>query len=67
MTTIRRHVDNYVEVEIPEGHRACPSCKGAGKLSKYDQGVRSLVHSPELAALRTCVRCGGQGYVEAAA
>ena len=50
---------------IPEDHVACPICKGDGAVSKYDQGWRSLTHSPELAAKRTCWRCGGLGYIPA--
>ncbi len=60
---IHRVVENYAEVIVPEGQTTCPRCKGKGKMSKYDEGVRSLVHEPGLAALRTCWRCDGYGFV----
>lgn len=63
MTTIRRHDPNAVEeVEVPEGYVVCPACEGEGYRSKYDMGARSLMHSPELAAKRACMLCGGKGY-----
>jgi hypothetical protein len=49
-------------VEIPEGEHVCSVCRGRGMMSKYDEGWRSLVHSDELAALRTCWACAGLGH-----
>jgi DnaJ-class molecular chaperone len=40
----------------------CKTCNGSGMASRYDMGWRSLVHSDELAAKRTCVVCCGRGY-----
>lgn len=55
--------ERYEEVEVPEGHIVCYSCKGKGSSSKYDEGWNSLVHSPELAARRSCTFCQGLGHV----
>lgn len=63
-STIRRRVVREEVVEVPEGHEVCPMCEGRAKVSKYDQGMRSLVHSDELAALRDCLACNGLGYRE---
>lgn len=62
-TFIRREVV-LRDVELPEGHEVCSVCEGRGMLSKYDRGWRSLVHSAELAALRSCDGCGGRGHRE---
>lgn len=64
MTYIQRSKIVTEQVEIPEGQTVCGVCKGAGMLSKYDEGTRSLMHMPALAAKKTCWRCGGQGYVK---
>jgi RecJ-like exonuclease len=61
--TIVRNVVTVKEVEVPDGHEVCPYCKGKAMLSAYDRGVRSLAHSPRLAAKEPCGRCGGKGYV----
>lgn len=50
-------------VEVPEDSVICGKCRGAGMLSKYDQGVKSFDHSPELAAKVECRNCEGKGYV----
>jgi hypothetical protein len=52
----------YEEVEVPEDMTVCTHCKGKGMLSKYDEGWHSIVHSSELAALRTCMWCNGLGF-----
>lgn len=64
MTEIHRKVITYKSFKIPEGKVVCPHCGGAGMMSKYDEGWRSIVRSRELAALRTCWRCAGLGWVD---
>lgn len=65
MTTIRRRKrDAYEEVEIPEGTKVCPGCKGKGSTTKYDRGWRSLTYSPSLDAPERCYWCMGKGYLE---
>jgi len=66
VTTIQRRKVVTEQIEVPAGMHVCPVCKGAAMISRYDEGVSSLVHSPELAALRCCWRCNGVGYVEVA-
>jgi DnaJ-class molecular chaperone len=61
--TIMRRVEHYEEVEIPEGQRRCPTCKGKGSMSKYDLGWNSLSHEPSLDAQATCWQCEGAGFV----
>jgi DnaJ-class molecular chaperone len=63
MTVIQRYRLVREDVEVPEGNLVCSRCKGAGMLSKYDEGIKSLAHSPELAAKRECSTCRGDGYV----
>lgn len=64
MTQIVRRNPNAVElVEVPEDHVVCPTCKGKGYTSKYEQGWSSLSHAPDLAAPIECLVCGGDGYV----
>lgn len=63
MTVIIRHRIITEPVEIPEGHLVCSHCKGAGMLSKYDEGFKSLVHNPDLAVKRPCDTCNALGYV----
>lgn len=54
----------HVTVATPGAdEELCGACKGKGATSKYDEGWRSLVHDPELAALRDCMVCGGRGVV----
>lgn len=60
---VHRWVEKLEEVEIPDGHVVCLTCDGRGKRSRYDEGWRSLSHSRELAAKRTCYGCNGLGWV----
>lgn len=63
--TIYRHRVITEEIKIPKEDVSCPICKGAGMMSKYDEGWTSFIHDPELAAKRTCWRCAGLGHVPA--
>lgn len=63
MTVIRRYKLILETIEVPEGHLVCSNCKGAAMLSKYDEGIKSLVHDPDLAVKRKCPTCNGLGYV----
>lgn len=59
----RRNLNAITEVPVPQGYRVCPHCKGAGAMSKYDEGWRSFFYDADLAAMRVCFRCNGLGYV----
>lgn len=63
MTTIVRYKIVTEVVEVPEGYVICGKCRGAGMRSKYDEGVKSVAHNPELAAKVECRNCEGMGYV----
>lgn len=60
---ILRYKEGYEEIEVPDDHKPCGYCKGKGRMSKYDEGWSSVMHSPDLAALHECLVCGGAGYV----
>jgi hypothetical protein len=64
MPKITRRIVTFETIDIPDGFVVCPMCKGKGMLSKYDQGVKSLVHDASLAALEECHWCKGQGYID---
>lgn len=51
------------EVTVPEGHVVCRLCKGKGRMSKYDQGWRSIVYDSDMDAPAICYVCNGLGYV----
>lgn len=61
---IYRRTSGWEKVEVPWGHVPCWRCKGAGQMSKYDEGWSSVMHEPSLAALRECFACGGRGYLK---
>ena len=65
MATISRVklTEEFEEITVPQGYIVCDMCKGRGMMSDYDMGWSSLVHSPELAAKKPCMGCGGEGYV----
>lgn len=62
--SIYRRVVKFETVEVPEGKKPCPSCRGKGYTSAYERGWRSLVHSPKLAAEEPCMICGATGLVD---
>lgn len=61
--TIHRRVIHEEEVEIPDGYEVCKVCNGRGLVNKYDLGWRTVVHSPEFAALTECLGCDARGFV----
>lgn len=62
MTIIRRAIV-HEEIALPPDTMICPSCEGKGLLSRYDEGWQSILFNRDLAALRPCVVCGGDGYI----
>lgn len=50
-------------IEVPEGNIICGRCGGKALVSKYDEGVKTLVHDPELDLKRPCSKCLGVGYL----
>lgn len=60
---ITRTVVRQETIEVPKGYRVCNHCKGHGRLTAYDRGVRSAMYSPSLDAPEVCYACGGPGYV----
>jgi DnaJ-class molecular chaperone len=61
----RTRVDQFEDVEIPEGCVTCPSCEGKGNMTAYERGTRSLVYCPEFDIPTTCFTCFGDCYVKA--
>lgn len=56
------YVSPNLRVGLAEGQEHCHRCGGLGKVSLYDQGWKSLMHCPSLAAkIHTCLHCMGSG------
>ena len=61
MVTISRwHLERVFEnVEVPEGHIICPTCKGSGEKRVRWSGVGHTEND-----FQTCPDCLGEGYID---
>ena len=52
---VRREYEN---VEVPEGHVVCPTCKGSAEIRVRWSGSGHTDHD-----WQRCLNCSGEGYV----